>query len=282
MTGRLLTLVLTFLGATSVANAAVDLRATPLFEVFGLPVTNSMVTSWVVAIALLVAVRFLVGRPRLVPNRGQAVIEGMLEGVRGVMEPIIGKKAIGAALPLLLCLFFFILLQNWSGLLPGVGSIGLGHTLEDGSFHITKPFIRPGTADLNGTAALSAVAMLAWLYIIFRYAGIKVIAYDIFGNKAQKGDVPAVIYYFLFFIFFAVGLIEIISIIFRPISLSFRLFGNVYGGENLIHEMMPFAIPFYFLEVLIGFVQALVFTLLTSVYIGLICNHGDEHEGEHH
>ena len=283
MPGRLLILVPVFLGSTTAANAAVDLRAAQLFDVFGLPVTNSMVTSWVVSILLLVAVRFIVGRPKLVPNRGQAMIEGMLDGVRGVVEPIVGKKAIGGALPLLLCLFVFILIQNWSGLLPGVGTIGFGHTLEDGSFHLTHPFLRPGNADLNGTAALAIVAMLAWLFLIFRYAGLKVILFDIFGNKATKGDVPAVIYYPLFVLFFAVGLIEIISIAFRPVSLSFRLFGNVYGGENLIHEMMPWAaFPFYFLEVLIGFVQALVFTLLTAVYIGLICNHGDEHEGEHH
>jgi len=281
MIGKLLASFLIFLGTAAAANAAVDLSATKLFDVFGLPVTNSMVTSWVLSLLLLIGIRFWVGRPKLIPNRGQAVIEGMLEGVKGVVEPIVGKKAIGASLPLLLCLFFFILLQNWSGLFPGVGSIGMGTTAADGSFHITQPFIRPGTADLNGTVALSAVAMLAWLYIIFRYAGIKVIAYDIFGNKADKKEIPAIIYYPLFGIFFLVGVIEIISILFRPVSLSFRLFGNVYGGENLLHET-HFAFPFYFLEVLIGFVQALVFTLLTSVYIGLICNHGDESEGEHH
>lgn len=123
--------------------------------------------------------------------------------------------------------------------------------------------------------------MLVWLYVIIRYAGFKAIAYDIFGNKGDKKEIPAIIYYPLFGIFFFVGIIEIISIIFRPVSLSFRLFGNVHGGENLLHET-HFAFPFYFLEALIGFLQALVFTMLTSLYIGLICNHGDESEGEHH
>jgi len=84
-----------------------------------------------------------------------------------------------------------------------------------------------------------------------------------------------------------VGIIEIVSIVFRPVSLSFRLFGNVFGGENLMHSMSAISkwglpIPFYFLEMLIGFVQALVFTLLVSVYIGLICNHGDDHAEEGH
>ena len=281
--GRLLALTLFFIGSASAANAAVELRANQLFEVFGLPVTNSMVTSWVVSLLLLVAVRVFVGRPKLVPNRGQAVIEGALDGIRGVVEPIVGKKAIGGALPLLLCLFVFILIQNWSGLIPGVGSIGIGHHLQDGTFHITHPFIRPGNADMNGTAALAIVAMIAWLFLIIRYAGVKAILFDIFGNKATKGEVSPVVYYPLTVLFLLVGIIEIVSILFRPVSLSFRLFGNVFGGENLIHEMMPWgAFPFYFMEVLVGFVQALVFTLLTAVYIGLICNHGDEHEGEHH
>jgi len=110
---------------------------------------------------------------------------------------------------------------------------------------------------------------------------------DIFGNKADKKEVPAVIYYPLFIIFFLVGIIEVISIAFRPISLSLRLFGNVFGGESLMHAMSGMQkwglpAPFYFLELLIGFVQAFVFTLLVSVYIGLICNHGDDHHEHRH
>ncbi len=96
---------------------------------------------------------------------------------------------------------------------------------------------------------------------------------------------PPVIYFPLFAVFFAVGIIEVISIIVRPLSLSLRLFGNVFGGENLLHAMsqiQPWGLPivFYFLELLIGFVQALVFVLLVSVYIGLICNH-DDTRGDH-
>lgn len=145
-------------------------------------------------------------------------------------------------------------------------------------------FVRPGNADLNGTLALAIAATLGWLYFIIRYAGPTAVIKDIFGNKANRAEVPAVIYFPLFILFFAVGLIEIVSIIFRPISLSFRLFGNVFGGENLLHAMSGIQkwllpVPFYFLKVLIGFVQALVFLLLVSVYIGLICNHGDEAPG---
>jgi F-type H+-transporting ATPase subunit a len=130
------------------------------------------------------------------------------------------------------------------------------------------------------------VAFTGWFYFIMRYAGPAFVLKDIFGNKADKKATPAVIYYPLYLIFFAAGLIEIISIAFRPVSLSFRLFGNIFGGENLMHAMSGIQkwglpAPFYFLELLIGFVQAFVFTLLVSVYIGLICNHGDGHHDDH-
>ena len=267
--------------ASEEAAHGISAVAEPLFHVGPLPVTNSMVTSWIVAALLVVAIRLAVGQPTLVPSRGQAFVEHLVEGIMDLIKPIIGAKAYRAAFPVLISLFIFILIQNWSGLIPGVGTIfksnGEGGWVE---------LIRPGNADMNGTVALAICAMLTWLYLIIRFAGPKAIFMDIFGNKADKNETPAVIYYPLFVIFFAVGLLEIISISFRPVSLSFRLFGNVFGGENLIHAMSGMQkwglpIPFYFLEVLIGFVQAFVFTLLVSVYIGLICNHGDDHSEGH-
>lgn len=254
-----------------------------LFNIGPLPITNSIVTSWVVSLALIVAVRLAIGRPRLVPARGQAVVEGVIENVMEVVAPIVGKRVVKAAFPLLVGLFLYILIQNWIGLVPGVGTI---MELDAATGHWTS-LVRPGNADMNGTFALALVSFVAWLYLIFRYAGPRAVFHDIFGNKADRRDVPAVIYYLLFPIFFAVGLLEIISIVFRPVSLSFRLFGNIFGGENLLHAMSNIfqwglPVPFYFMELLVGFVQAFVFTLLVSVYIGLICNHGDEHaEGEH-
>lgn len=246
--------------------------AEPLFHVGPLPVTNSMVTSWVVAAALVIAVRLAIKKPKLVPTRAQAMVESLVQGILDLTSPIVGNKVAKPTFPLLVALFTYILIQNWSGLFPGVGTIYYhGHEL-----------VRPGNADLNGTLALALVAIVSWFYFIMRYAGPSLVLKDIFGNKADKSEVPSVIYYPLFLVFFAVGLIEVISIAFRPISLSFRLFGNVFGGENLLHSMSAITpwilpVPFYFLELLIGFVQALVFTLLVSVYIGLICNHGDDH-----
>lgn len=274
--------LLGFFGLAPLANAA-NPRAQQIWE--GIPITNSMVTSWVIAALLIIVIRAAVKKPTLVPSRGQAVVEGIIDGVKGLIEPIVGHRMVGVTFPLLAALFVYILIQNWSGLLPGVGSIGWGEHTESG-FYVVKELIRPGHADLNSTLALALISFVAWLYYIFRYAGIKAIAYDLFGNKADKAEVPLLIFFPLFGVFFVVGLIEVISIIFRPVSLSFRLFGNVFGGENLLHAMFnlfPWGlpIPFYILELLIGLVQALVFTLLVAVYIGLICNHETEHAESH-
>lgn len=282
---KLVTFLL-LIASASLASAAeshgVSASAEALFHLGPLPVTNSMVTSWIVAIALIIAVRLAIKRPSLVPSRGQAVVENLVQGILELITPIVGAKVARPAFPLLVGLFTFILIQNWSGLIPGVGTIFLRHH-DTGEM---MAVIRPGNADLNGTIALALVSFVAWFYFIMRYAGPALVFKDIFGNKAEKSEIPAAIYYPLFLVFGAVGLIEVVSIIFRPISLSFRLFGNVYGGENLIHAMSAMSrwglpIPFYFLELLIGFVQALVFTLLVSVYIGLICNHGDDHHEAH-
>lgn len=248
----------------------------------GVPITNSMLMSWGISILIILGVRLLVGRPKLIPTAGQAVIENMISGLREIFEPIVGHKMIRHTFPLLLTLFIFILMHNWSGLLPGVGAFGFYD--ETGSL---KYWMRPGNADLNMTIALGLISSVgAWIYFVLRYAGPKALLFDLFGNKANPNDVPKVIYIGLFPIFFLVGLVEVVSIIFRPVSLSFRLFGNIFGGENLLDNMTKLAgfivpVPFYFLELLIGLVQALVFALLTAVYIGLICNHGDE-EGHAH
>jgi F-type H+-transporting ATPase subunit a len=248
----------------------------------GLPITNSMVMSWAISALIIIGVRLLVRKPQLIPSAGQAVVENLLGGIHGIMEPIVGKSMINKVFPLLIGLFTFILIQNWSGLLPGVGAFGFYD--EHGQL---KYWMRPGNADLNMTIGLALVAaVMAWTYFVLRYAGIKMLIYDLFGNKANPQEVPKIIYILLFPIFFMVGLIEVVSIIFRPVSLSFRLFGNVFGGENLLANMTSLAswivpVPFYFLEILIGTVQALVFALLTAVYIGLICNHGDDEEHAH-
>jgi len=282
-TVTLLALPLALLSTSATAAAAeggdgVETAATALFRIGALPVTNSMVTSWVVAALLIILIRIAVRRPKLIPTRAQSMVEDVVEGILNLISPIVGPKVAKPAFPLLIGLFTFILIQNWSGLFPGVGTIYMVNH-ETGRW---MELIRPGNADLNSTLALALVAIACWLYFIMRYAGPVFVLKDIFGNKADKSEVPAALYYPLFVIFFLVGIIEVVSILFRPISLSLRLFGNVFGGESLMHAMSGMQkwllpTPFYVLELLIGLVQAFVFTLLVSVYIGLICNHGDDH-----
>jgi F-type H+-transporting ATPase subunit a len=268
--------------AFAAEGKGVEASATSLFNIGPLPVTNSMVTSWIVALLLIIAIRLAIKRPKLIPTRGQAIVESLVSGIYDLTAPIVGPVVAKPTFPLLIGLFTYILIQNWSGLLPGVGTI----YMVDHKTGEWMELIRPGNADLNGTIALSVVAIACWFYFVMRYTGPVLVFKDLFGNKADKAEVPSIIYYPLFLIFFAVGIIEVISIAFRPISLSLRLFGNVYGGESLMHAMSGMQkwglpAPFYLLELLIGFVQAFVFTLLMSVYIGLLCNHGDEHHDDH-
>jgi len=261
-------------------HEGVPQAATDLFTLFGFPISNSILTTWIIAALIIIAVRLAVGTPKLIPGKGQAVVEGMAQGLRDALEPIVGKQMIGKTFPLLCGFFVFILLMNWSGLLPGVG------TVKYHGAHGWLDAVRPANSDLNTTFALSIISFLAWTYFVLRYAGVKVLAYDLFGNKSDRKEIGWPMWILLSFIFLGVGGIEVVSIAFRLISLSFRLYGNVFGGENLIHSLggiAPYVIPAVagLLEVLVGVIQAFVFTLLSAVYIGLICNHEGGHDEEH-
>jgi F-type H+-transporting ATPase subunit a len=237
-----------------------------------------MVTGWATSLFIIVLFMVLVGKASILPSRGQALVEALIEMLRGVFEPIVGKRAFPASFPLLMCLFIFILINNWMGLIPGVGTIGWGHDV-DGKFEVTRALIRPHNSDFNSTIALALISFGAYLIIVLKYAGPKAIIYDLFGNKADRKETPLPLYVALSLIFLLVGVIEVFSIVIRPFTLSVRLFGNVYGGENLMHGT-HFLFVFYFMEALVGLIQAFVFTLLSAVYIGLLCNHGDEHQTE--
>jgi F-type H+-transporting ATPase subunit a len=275
---KLLPTVFLLSGTASALNAAVEpVSPSPyeLTEVFGLPITNAMLTTWVISLLFILVIRLSVGTPKLIPSKGQAVVESLIGGLRGLLEPIVGKKAFPMTFPLLIGLFIFILLHNWSGLIPGVGVFGF---MEHGHLNY---WMRPANSDLNSTLGMALVSMVAWLVISLKVVGPKFFIWELFGNKADKQETPKLIYLILTPIFLMVGLIEIVSIVFRPVSLSFRLYGNVFGGENLLTSMTGMApyiipIPFYFYEVLVGVVQALIFTLLVAIYIGLITNHDEE------
>ncbi len=273
-------LILPFCSSALSAAEGVSPKPYTLTEIFGLPLTNSILTTWAISLLLIIGVRLWVGRPSLIPGKGQAVIESLVDGLRGLLEPIVGKKAFPLTFPLLIGLFLYILVHNWSGLFPGVGAFGFYD--QTGQL---KYWMRPANADLNSTLGMALVAMAAWLFISLKVAGPKFFLWELFGNKADKKETPKAIYLMLIPIFLAVGVIEMVSIAFRPVSLSFRLYGNVFGGENLLTSMtgiVPYVVPvvFYFYEVLVGVVQALIFTLLVAIYVGLMTNH-DEEEHAH-
>ena len=282
-TRQVITVFLTLLGVSPLAAEGVSPGASKLVDFGnGWAITNAMATGWVGSALLVTFILWLIGKPSIIPSKGQAVIESLIEGLRGIFEPIVGKHAFPAAFPLLVTFFVFILFHNWMGLFPGVGTVGWGQVV-DGHFQMSRPWVRPHNADFNGTIALALISFGAWAIIVFKFAGPKLILKDLFGNKADKGETPGWLYPVLSLVFLVVGLIEVFSIAIRPFTLSVRLFGNVYGGENLLHGT-GFFFAFYFMELMVGVIQALVFTLLTAVYIGLLCNHegGDHAHDEAH
>lgn len=257
--------------------------------------TSSILVTVIVTFLLVILCRRATRNMQLVPTGGQNLFEALISGLYETFEGIVGKHMIPRVFSLLATLFIFILAANWFGLLPGVGTIGFGEKTGPLTLsHVEYPLLRPASADLNMTLAMGLLFMVLWLFWSLREVGVGGFVYHIFG---PKGGLKGAMVLFLMPIFFFVGVIEVVSIIFRPVSLSLRLYGNIFAGESLLHAMSslgdklpaPFSyllsimlpLPFYFLELLVGLLQALVFTLLCSVYIQLSTSH-DEEEGKGH
>jgi F-type H+-transporting ATPase subunit a len=268
--------------------------APTIFNIGPFPVTNSMLVTWIVAIGVILFARYATRQIKDVPDGAQNVWEFLVESLHDFLEEIVGADLIKKTFWFFATIFIFIFFTNWFGLLPGVGTIGWGHATADG-FEVTRPWLRGGNADLNMTSAMSLIFMVLWLIWALQSNGIVGFVLHIFG---PKGDSQGALKYFMIVVFFLVGFIEVMSIAFRPISLSFRLYGNVFAGENLLDAMSRtiqhpawakavfsavLPIPFYLLELLVGFVQAIVFMLLTAVFTGVICMHDeDAHAKAHH
>jgi F-type H+-transporting ATPase subunit a len=249
-------------------------------------VTSSMVMIWVVALGLIVFARYATRKMQLTPAGAQNFLEWLVETLHDFLEGIIGAKLVQRTFWFFATVFIFILFNNWFGLIPGVGTIGWGVSGEHG-FHIKTPLLRGGNADLNMTFAMSMIFFACWIVWAVQSVGVKGIFLDLFG---PKGDTTGFLRILMIVVFFLVGFLEILSILFRPISLSFRLYGNIFAGENMLEAMARLVpalgwllpVPFYFMELLVGIVQALVFMLLTAVFTMLICMHEDSPEGGAH
>jgi F-type H+-transporting ATPase subunit a len=262
-----------FLAATQNGAPALSPGAPTLFKLGSIPITNSMLYTWIVAAVIIAIVRLGTRNLSQVPTtRWQGLLEVIIGGLRDLMTSMLEPKVVRWAYPLVASYFIFIVTSNLMGLLPGVGSIKYNH----------QPIFRPPTADANMTIALSAIFFIMSLWWAFKYNGVIGLYHHIFGVKAAAHGLMLI---FMTLVFIGVGLIEVISLIIRPIALSMRLYGNIYGGESVLTIMLGMAggaaaFPFYFLEIIVAIVQAIVFTMLCIAFIGTLCSHppSDHHQ----
>jgi F-type H+-transporting ATPase subunit a len=265
------------LGLVESVEHGLPQKAVEIGRVFGFPITNSMVVTWLVALGLILFAQMSTRRMSEIPGAAQNFLEWLVEGLYGLLESIIGRHLVERTFWFFGTIFIFILAANWFGLIPGVGTIGWGHQTAHG-FTIDQPLLRGANADLNMTLAMALVFFACWIVWAFQEVGVRGVVKELF---APKGETTGLLRILMIVVFFAAGCLEIVSILFRPVSLSFRLYGNVFAGENMLEAMATIVpglgwllpIPFYFMELLVGLVQAMVFMLLTAVFTLLICQH---------
>ena len=269
-----------------VASAAGGHQLTPESNVLvgsrdGLAITNSMVMVWLATAIIILFCQAATKKMSMVPAGFQNFAEWVIETLYNFFGGILGDHLVKRTFWFFGGTFLLILISNWLGLIPGVGTVGV----QDESGHVTY-LLRGGNADINVTAVMSVIFAILWFYWAITENGSKGFFAHIF---APKGKFSGAMKVGMIVIFFLVGCLEIISIFIRPVALSFRLYGNVFGGEQTLESLMALggtylaflpALPFMFIEVLVGLVQALVFTLLSAVFLKLICEH-DDHGEEH-
>jgi F-type H+-transporting ATPase subunit a len=259
----------------SEAERGLSQQANEIARPLGFPITNSMVVTWIVAVVLIVFAQVATRNMKSVPDGAQNFLEWLIGGLYGFLEGVIGPHLTKRTFWFFATIFIFILAGNWFELIPGVGAIGWGHRTASG-FVVDRPLLRGANADLNLTLAMALLFFACWIVWALQEVGPGGFLKELF---APKGETAGLLKVLMVVVFFATGCLEIISILFRPISLSFRLYGNMFAGETMLETMSKLVpglgwllpIPFYFMELLVGLVQALVFMLLTAVFTLLIC-----------
>jgi len=256
-------------------------HAPVLFDLGFFKITNSMMVTWVVALLLIIAAQMATKNIKAIPEGAQNFWEWLVEGLYNFLEEIIGADLVKKTFWFFATIFILILSCNWFGLIPGVGSIGW--STDPAFHHIDTPLLRGANADMNMTLAMAMIFFACWIVWALKANGFGGFILHIFG---PKGDTVGMMKVLMVAVFVLVGVLEIVSIMFRPVSLSFRLYGNIFAGENMLETMALLGgaafgwlvpIPFYFMELLVGLVQALVFMLLTAVFTLLICSHDEDH-----
>ncbi len=245
------------------AGPQIEIAAEKIFHVFGMPITNSLLMSWVVAGILIVLSVVVSRRVSPVPKLLQNLFEILVEKFSNFMEGIMGSREKAEKyVPIVATFFIFILISNWLGVFPGIGSIGIyeGH----GGERVFVPLLRSPASDLNFTLILAVMAVFSVNILGAQAIGFKKHISKFFSFKNP--------------IDFFVGILEFISEFARMISFAFRLFGNVFAGEVLLIIMAFLApigapVPFLMLEFFVGFIQALVFAMLTIVFLTIATAH---------
>jgi F-type H+-transporting ATPase subunit a len=231
----------------------VSFAAEPIFRLGFFNITNTLLDTFLVD-SLLIGLIIATNRKiSLIPGRLQNLIEMTVETFYEIVESVAQERA-AKIFPYLMSFFLFILLANWSGLIPGISAIGLreGHTIV--------PFFRPATSDLNTTLGLALVSLVATHVMSIQVTGIK----DYLSRYISLN--PLNLY---------IGVLELVGEVVKVVSLSFRLFGNIFAGEVVLGTVSTifaflFPLPFLMLEVIVGLVQALVFSMLTMAFMSVL------------
>jgi len=239
----------------------ISIRAEEIFHIWNFPVTNSVFLGWV-TVLILVGIAFVLKKNlRLIPNKLQSIFELILEEILKLMDSVLGSRHLSERyLPLIATIFLFILTSNWLGLLPGVGPIGILQHLEGKEGSVLVPLFRAPSADLNFTIVLGIISVFS-----VNLFGILAIGFVRHFSKYFNFKSP---------ILFFTGILEFISEFVKIVSFSFRLFGNIFAGEvllTIVAFLVPYFVPlpFLFLEIFVGFIQALIFSMLTLVFVGM-------------
>jgi F-type H+-transporting ATPase subunit a len=249
----------------------ISLAAEPIFHIGSFPVTNTLLVGWAV-LAVLVAIAACVHASiREVPGKLQNAAEAVVELLMGMVDGVTNdREKTRKFFPIVATIFIAVIASNWVELVPGLGSIGLWEHVE-GKL-VLVPFIRSSSADLNFTAAIAIVSFIS----------VQILGVSALGFRHYAGKFFIAPWKKPYFIGTFVGALEFISEFSKVISFTFRLFGNIFAGEVLllvVGTLVPFIVPlpFLLLEIFVGFVQALVFSMLTLVFLtGATSAHGGE------
>jgi F-type H+-transporting ATPase subunit a len=256
----------------------VPAAAQKIFSVFGLPITNSMICTWIVAVVILLIVRVSTWRNiKEVPSGMQNVMEALVEGWENLIGDILDKRVTRWVFPFATTFFIFIVMSNLIDLVPGVGSVGFFH---NGQF---RPLFRPPTTDANLTVAMAGIFLVMSLFWAVRYNGFFGLIKHIFGVKM---DTNKWVYPLFLLLFIFIGAMELLSVVFaRPVALAMRLYGNIFAGESILDMIfhnksflltVVLSTLSYCYETFVCIVQAFVFAMLVVAFVGTLCTHSDE------